>query len=109
MSISAKSYLKYVLLFLAAAVGFVMAYLLSVAMFYFLIGIVALPIVVIGFPVGIYFLWSSVLKPVTNKIGKYIILVFSYILYAYMLIKLDAASWSEAGNFDYYMSIFRGE
>lgn len=109
MSDTAKSYLKYILLFAAAMVGFVIAYVLSVVMFFFFIGVITLPIVIIGFPIGIYILWSIVLKTASNRLVNYLLLIGSLILYIFAVIQLDAVSWSEKGNLSYYLEFFQGK
>jgi hypothetical protein len=100
-----KVLLKYILISALILIGYIALYGLSVVLFFFAIGAILLPLVVIGFAFFIYFVWRKVLKPMENKKAKVLLLVSNYLLYAYSTYRMDSyISWSEDGNLDIYLS-----
>lgn len=102
-----KSYFIYIILFALLMGIFWLSYVFSSILMYFAIGYLMLPIVVISFLYGIYWLWKWVFKKSDVKVEKFIILTLSYGIYLYLLVELDTYSWDGESNFNKYMSLVR--
>lgn len=88
-------------------IGYIALYGLSVVMFFFLVGVLMLPAVIIAFPIAIYKVWAIVMKPVEKKTGKILLLLITYLAYVYLTYRLDTyISWSKEGNLKTYLSFF---
>ncbi|MCM3588884.1 hypothetical protein M3182_24990 [Mesobacillus maritimus] len=100
-----KSLLIYILLSAIILIGYIGSYAISVVLFFFAIGALLLPIVVIGFPILFFLVWKKVLKPIKSKTAKALLLIPNLLLYAYSTYRMDSyISWSEDGNLDIYLS-----
>lgn len=103
MNQTLKSSFAYILSFSLLMVVFALAYFSSVVLFFFLIGALILPLVVLATPFAIFYLWKGTAKKMDNKFVKYAFLLISYGIFVYLLIQLDSASWNENGNLDLYL------
>lgn len=103
----ALNYLLYITL-LALLLGiFWLSYVISSALIYFYVGYILLPFVVISSLYFIYWLWKWLFSKSYRNVGKSIILAVSYIIFLYLLVKLDTYSWDGESNFYRYLSLFK--
>ncbi len=99
-------YIIYTSLFIPSLYVLRAGYLLSVALMYFLIGLVLLPAWIIFYCMAIFIIWLIVFKKIKNIYIKIPILIVSYIIIVYVLVQLDSESWGSNGNLSLYKSLF---
>ena len=108
MNLNVKNYLIYIIAFLVGMFAFAVLYGFSVLMIFLIVGIILIPLVVVLFFAGIYFLWRFTIKKTTNKELKYLTLFVSYIIFFIILFFLDTyMSWEQKGNFNMYVGWFK--